>query len=596
MFVKCTKYQYKILGIAVLWSKPMSTDTNKTPEGSLPSRYDRGALLFISVLLFCVLSIIHSGYYIFRYNHSIQIPLVYLLNDPELFPNDPFANTLPHYASLLWRIVAAISNTISLELTLFILFVIEKLLLIYAAARLSRAFAPGASLAVFGGMALLAIGITPIVGSGTIVSDYMEQTAFSIPFFMLAAVAFHQFKPYQWAIWMALGALSNIMYGAYALTYFGLVFLLDGDYRREWKPWCTGFCVFLILNLPTFFLTFSAIQRKSADMLLWFHVVEKRFPHHLFPMEWPLLAYVKLAVFAALVILTAFWQRKAFPRLSKHLILWSVAAGIWIIIAFIAAYLLKIPFLLVLHPGRATDIWYLFASIGLIAIFANLVDTQKGMTAKAVSLCALITLLIFWQPQLNIILLFILCSLTAVALIARSVLATEKKEIFAAGLIISTALLVTFYSFFQRMEIEGGVTDALMVQPSGEQMEVAQWAKENTSTDAVFFVSPDWSFFRTLSMRPVFVTIKDASAVLWDRAYVSQWVERIQALGYDITEEKPGLARMKKKAAALYDTLTDEQIKALQQRYPIHYWILVEDKDTNFPIIFRTTNYKVVRL
>ncbi len=574
----------------------MSTDIDNTPANPLSHSNYRNSLFYSSILFFCLLAIFHSGYYLFRYNQSIQIPLVYLLKNPELFPNDPFAATLPYYASLLWRIVAIISNSISLELTLFILFLIEKLLLIYAAAQLCRVFAPQSSLAALSGMALLAIGITPIVGSGTVVADYMEQTAFSIPFFMLSAVAFHQLKHYQWAVWMALGALSNIMYGAYALTYFGLIFVFDKDYRCEWKKWLTGFGIFLLLNIPTFVLTLSAIKRKSADTQLWFQVVEKRFPHHLFPLEWPLLAYLKLALFTILVISIAYWQRKSFPRLSKHLIFWSIAAGIWIMFAYIVAYLFKIPFLLVLHPGRATDLWYLFASLGLLAIFANLVDTEERIIAKAIFLCAILTLLIFWQPQLNLGMLVILCAATATTLIARNILATKKNQCFASGLIITTAILVSSYTFYQRFESKSSVTEALIVTPTGEQMEVALWAKNNTSIDSQFFVSPHWSFFRTLSMRPVFVTIKDASAILWDRAYAKQWVERVQAIGYDITQEKPGLARMKKKSSTLFNKLTDQQILILKQKYPINYWVLPLEHETSFPILFRTANFKVAKL
>lgn len=572
----------------------MSSDSKKTSTQILC--FDSSMLLFFALFCFCLLSIFNSGYHIFRYNQSLQIPLVYYLNNPELYPNDPFAATLPYYASILWKIIAVISNSVSLQITLFTLFVVEKLLLIYAAARLAHVFAPQSCLATLSSMALLAIGITPIVGSGTVVADYMEHTAFSIPFFMLAAAAFHQLKHYQWAIWMALGALSNVMYAAYALTYFGLIFLLDADYRRLWKQWFSAFAIFLVLNLPTYFLALSAIKRESADNQLWFQVVEKRFPHHLFPLEWPLTAYLKLTFFALLVIIIAAWQRKVFPRLSKHLMLWSAAAAIWIFLAYVAAYLLKIPTLLVLHPGRATDIWYLFASIGLIAIFASLVDTQKGMFGKAVFLCALMTLMIFWQPRPTISLFLILSVLTAVTLLTRNMMASAKMKAFAMSMILTTALLVSFYNFALRADEKGGVVEALLVTPSSEQIELALWAEENTSIDSVFFVPPNWSNFRTLSKRPVFVTIKDASAILWDRVYVRQWVERVQALGLDITRETPGLSGIKKKSAALFVAFTDEQIRELKQRYPVDYWIVAEEKETDFPIIFRTTKYKVVRL
>ncbi len=56
-------------------------------------------LLFVSAVLF-------AGYRVYFHNQALQLPLVHLINDRSLYPNDPFAATLPYYASVLWWLVA----------------------------------------------------------------------------------------------------------------------------------------------------------------------------------------------------------------------------------------------------------------------------------------------------------------------------------------------------------------------------------------------------------------------------------------------------------------------------------------------------------
>ena len=55
-----------------------------------------------SLFLLLPLSILISGYNLYFSNQDIQIPLVMWLNDPSLFPGDPFVATLGGYSSLLW--------------------------------------------------------------------------------------------------------------------------------------------------------------------------------------------------------------------------------------------------------------------------------------------------------------------------------------------------------------------------------------------------------------------------------------------------------------------------------------------------------------
>lgn len=118
-----------------------------------------GFLLFLS----CLATV---GYRVHVANHALQLPLVDSLVDKSAYPGDYFVATLDYYGSMLWRVVALLSYAFTLEHVLFVGFLLEKLLLIFAAGRLAYSFYPGSQLAVVGSMAAFSFLINPILGGG----------------------------------------------------------------------------------------------------------------------------------------------------------------------------------------------------------------------------------------------------------------------------------------------------------------------------------------------------------------------------------------------------------------------------------------------
>jgi hypothetical protein len=134
--------------------------------------------------------------------------------------------------------------------------------------------------------------------------------------------------------------------------------------------------------------------------------------------------------------------------------------------------------------------------------------------------------------------------------------------------------------------------------PDAQMREIANWAGEATSIEDVFLVDPNWSEFRSISQRPIFVTWKDGSAILWERSYVEEWVERIEALGYNIDEPKAvGMSSaLRELLSKRYNSIDDEYVLVLSGKYPIRYWIVPIDHTSSFQVVFQTTDYKVLLL
>ncbi|HEY9706831.1 MAG TPA: hypothetical protein V6D48_01370, partial [Oculatellaceae cyanobacterium] len=331
---------------------------------------DLGQPYYIYGFILFILSFVVSGYRIYEKNQDIQIPLVHLLNNPSLYPNDPFAATLLNYPSLLWQGVAIAARVVPLEPLLFSLFLLERLLVIYTAGNLGRTLAGESKLAIMGAIAIFAMAISPILGEGTIVENYFEQTGFSIPFFLLAIASFYKSRPIPCAIWTAIGFNLNSMYGTYALTYLAAVFLLDFTYRKVWKKWLIAFGLFLVLASPTIFITISAFKASAIDNQLWLVASQVRFFHHLYPLAWKWYEFGKFAVVIISLVVLLYQNQQKMEKLFKHSAIWTGVCLLWLLYAFLAAYVFKSPSMLVMHPARGTDLWYCFAGTALVSICA----------------------------------------------------------------------------------------------------------------------------------------------------------------------------------------------------------------------------------
>jgi len=498
-------------------------------------------LVGCGVALFAA-SILMSGYKVYYHNQSLQIPLVHLLNDPSLYPNDPFAATLPYYASAVWRVVAWGSRAVGLEPLLLGLFLIERMLLLVGAARLAMALAPGSRNAPVWAMAFFAMCPTPFLGGGTISMPYFEQTGLAVAFLLLAMAAFYRGRAVEWAIWMGIALNCNSMYGAYALTYFAAAFIADPGHRREWRRWLGALLGSAVLALPSIWMTGSAYSRGAVDDRLWITAARLRVPHHLFPMTWSPVSYVKFnaVLFATLVVLWTYRTRVG--GLLRGAGVLAAVAMAWLGFAFAAAWI-ESPAMLVVQPTRATDLWYCFA---LAAIGAAL-GLRVGSGARV------------------------------------------------ALLVTLAAFLAGAGTFGMRAEQKSSVLRALYWTPGLSERQAAAWAQSHTPRDAVFLVNPNWGDFRALSKRPVFVTWKDGSALLWYRPFVTGWVERLREIGYDVSRRGIPGRRIGAQLDSLYTALTDDRVLCLSRAYGVRYWVVPAGRASRFPVVYRNRLYKVLK-
>lgn len=542
------------------------------------------------IIIFYLASILMAGYKVYYHNQALQIPLVNLLNDHSLYPHDPFAMTLPYYASIMWHAVAFGSRVLGLEPLMLILFLIEKLLLIISAAYLAQTFSPKSKLASVGAMAFFALGPLPLLGGGTIVMPYFEQTAFSMPLFMFAMALFYRSKRIWWAVLMAVAFNCTGMYGTYALTYFMAAFLLDGSYRKEWKKWIPAFLIYIIMIIPALILTESAFKIPSTDKNLWAAAALVRLPHHLFPLTWNPKYFVKFAIVLILAIIIPIMGRQKSEKLIIHSKIWALISCGWIGYAFLAAHL-KSPAMLVMHPARATDLWYCFAMTSIIALCGAAAENDKKLPAFA----AFFASVLFWYAKADFLYLLL------IAVVVFSLFKCDRfknccSSDYLAPVLAGGILIVSCCFLAYRAEAKGGILRGLVWRQPQSAQQIADWARENTSKDSVFLINLNWGMFRAVAKRPVYVTWKDGSALLWYRPFVKDWAQRLNDVGYDITKKTPPGKMISAQLDVLYDGLTDSEVNVLKSKYSLRYWVVKLGHKTSFPVVFKNQYFEVLDL
>ena len=550
----------------------MNRSMNAAPSQSLGGNRvgGRESLVFQTLgfgVVLLLASLLLTGYHVYYNNHAHQFPMVYRLVDPALFPNDPFADSLAHHPSLLWRLIAWTGQGVSLEAILLALFIVERVLLFVAVGSLAAAFVPRSPLAVVAAWAFISLSPAPFFGEGTIMRDYVEQTGLAIPCYLLAIAAFHRHRPLRAAVWFGIGFCLTSLYGIFALSYLLAAFAADSNYRRRWKSWGAAAAVALVVSLPSLVVTLATASQAQGDPSLWVAVGRVFFPYHIFPSSVFADQFFRYFLLWGVFVLVVFVHRRRFPKLFLHGAAWSLVSLGWLVFAFLAEHLEWVP-LLLLQMLRASDLWIVLASVGLIGVLATEIDPSRPGARYLYSI-ALLAGILFWRLQI----------LSVYVLLAGAVL---------SGLNLG--------SFFQRWERTGNFSRTLYDRPPAEVMEFAVWAERETALEAVFLVNPVEDRLRSVLKRSIFVTFKDAGCVFWDQEYLADFTERLQALGLDVRDERLAVywEIPIEVMNQTYANLSDPNIRLIREQYRIDYWVVEPDRPSEYPEVHRNSYFKVL--
>jgi len=551
--------------------------------------FDAGPGVSVAFFALVLCSVGVTGFSTYLSNNTMQIPVVDLKLDPSLFPDDPFGQAARNYPSFVWDLVALLARRFPLARVLFALWLIERALIIWSAGQLAGALSNRSALAITAAMSLFALGPLPLLAHGTIISSEFEQTGLSIALIMLAAAAFIERRPFRTALWLSLVALLNIMYCAFAVTYIAAALLADRELRCGWRRTAAAMLVLAPLAAAALFNALPGATAAAIDTQLWLRATRFRMFLHLYPLAWEPREFLGFGLHVVLVPAALWTLRSPASRLRNLSVGWALTALCWLALAFIAAYLLRLPLLLTAHPARALDVWCCLGSLALAAGLPR--SFEAGRTRGRLALLAFLAAAYLLVPTTGALLPVCALLIAGEGLWGR-LLKSSGTGRFAA-LLVALALAASIQAVVERRKAGGNY---LVIRPPRAISAIAEWARDNTPKDATFLVDPIWEQFRPLSQRPVFVTWKDGSTIMWNRGFVTPWTERLAELGLDIRQREDYGLHADRELHELYLALDDTRAGRLACRYGVDYWVLQSDKVTSFPVIGGTPRYKVARL
>lgn len=546
-------------------------------------RFSRSSLLLPScALLFAVASIGATGYGAFVGNHAIQIPLVHILQDPSLYPGDPFVDTLRDYPVALWRIIALLADWMPVRAILLGGFLLTRLLAVASAGILASVLAPRSRLAILCAMAFMAMAPRPVLGGGTIMPPIFEQTGLAVPIYLMAFAAFLTKWRYTFALLLAFAAYLNIMYGIFFAAYLGFLVLFNLSFFREWRRWIAPLGLLFLLTAPLAIQTLHALHPEPYDREVWLAVNLVRAKHHMDPLTFRPEQWLRMCLLLVLAGCAAAQCRKLNPPMARLAIAASFACIFWIGLGM-AARFLQSPSLLTLHSFRGTDFFYCLAGILAAALAGTRLQgqTQEPMGWILVPLaCA--TLL---QPWHGFALPALFAAVTGASLVWRSKSPAQWR--WAVPILV---LLAVLWAAFRT-----GLRDGeFLSRPDRDLEKIAEWARKETGQASAFLIHPNWNEFRILSLRPVYVAWKDGGALPWSRSYAAIWLERFESLGITLEDLRDHSDDLDNLMDRRYEHLDVAAAQAIARKAHVDYWILEKGHEVMLPTVFETNDWKAV--
>lgn len=598
--------------------QPRHLGMHEAGSGNLQN--PRWLLLLLGLIWVVTLSILSTGYRGFGWHHYAHI-LLQKLDQPNLYPNDPFADTAYSFATVYWYIVHWVGRFISIHTVLFVLFVINRVLVAYAAYRLSEAMFPNNWLAVLGGMMVVSTVPVPLVGEGDPIKRFADQTTLAFACVMFGLNAFVARRWVQSAIWVGIATSMNLMYALFGMSYLAATFLVDSRYRREWRSILSVSPIGFLLGLPGIFLVAREAARPVGNVLAVWQAAELNYPEHFFMGIYPFWTHTIVVV----LFLVALWMaRRGGSPVDRLMGAWTVVGIGWYLLAWLNPLLIHSLPLLHLHPVRGHDLWVVLVGLYWAGKAAEWIRMQTaGGTRSITAVSFVLPVVTLWSVVLppSPLRLGVVIA-TWMGMWVGSIVLYWLRRSWSPGVayaLMAVCLTGVAVGRYVRELNYFWQTDHRAVAA------IAEWARQHTSRDDVFLIplvemgcasqvvlpaqapKAPWNLLRAMAQRNVFVTWLDGSGWTYAPWYAATWIERMRALGL---HETAGLDEQNYQIGSwamlhpqnmerfreTYLRLNDARVQQLKNSYRIDYWVVPEWVDSAFPVVYRYGCWKVLQV
>jgi hypothetical protein len=616
------------------------------PENTTKKKQNR----WLPLLLFCIAAGLLATLWGYNYtagNAEEQLPFIFRAMDHSYLARDFFTNTFLQYGprTIFSEFVAFFARSIPLTAVLFLLTFIANVSIAYLSSTISSYFFPESKFSAF----LAAAGVLTLktfwLGYSNIVyRNFLEPEHLAMPLLLLGFWFILKRKYVFAAFAFGIAALFHALLGlevGWILLGLLLVDFIIQKLRKETNPFRLKSLLFafLVLGVFSFGLLYPYTLQKSIPASEFVHLVAYvRHPHHYMPSFFDAWQWVQAAVYLTgfgFVFWFSLNQSAVLRNYKRYLLLiagsivilcvgGTLFVEVWPSRLWTSAQMFRLPYIikwfsLVVLAGwvgyliekpakRESRLFGLTAGIALVTpatlafvpvadwIRKNVLPRLKHLklpawlTGNLMILIFTLALIVIFKPDLHTWALFlILFGAIWIMFLLR------WKPI---GLLISSigilALAGLFFSFASTIKppsfLKSEAPFFSLYQTSGELADVAKYAKANTPADAIFLTPPNYGEFRYMADRAIVV---DFTAYPFQDQSMQEWYQRIVDC-YGVTDIH-GFPSLDKLNQSVY-YYTDARLKVLSKKYGFDYAIVYDSTVTNYPIIFRTTELKLIHI
>lgn len=602
----------------------------------LQQRILRASKYAIPVLIIAALSLFQVPYSFGIANQCFQIPKIYQAVAPTSYPGDPLVQSLQNYYSVFFPVITALWQTlgVSLETVYLVLFVLLRIWIVIGflliACKLvrpywARVFVTVCATTTHWAFAGTFLGMDFLLGSQLTHTD----VAFAANLSGLAALLFG--LPLVATLFAGLGLYLNVLSGAHFCVFL-VVFLLF-----SWRGWprksIAAILLLLIISIPLAVRLLPAAESSGATF--WTYL-PKRFDWHFFFTVDGSVCFAVLAVALILVL-----GKRVLPPAGQRLCIVALVSIVaMVVLNLLGVYILKFKPLVVIQPLRMEKwvyvalvivlpvyLWKMFGNEDRVAgkIFLALVAGvfMMGPLVPAGLLGILLAIafltndaLPYLQPARSRVLVAILALVSVLALtpIGRGEAFGLREVLLVVfvAVIASAFVIVTLRSRWRSFALGGVVVSIALAQalwvcfdlPTGTPhwyqgcgdqafADVAEWARENTSSDTQFITPPYVEGWRCLSQRTTLVEWKDGAAMLWSDDYGPVWWHRLASVNCNVEASVPDRYEV---MTVRYQSLSPQQLARAAHSFGIDSYVVMPDSwpfSAQFPEAYANSKYRV---
>lgn len=589
--------------------RPMPESTPRRPRAAI-------AGYALAVVLIAVLSALQAPYEYGNGNQIFQIPKVLQLMNPDLFRNDALVHSLRNYPSAAYPAIAWLTETLGAELetVYFALWAFQRVALVGLVMLLASRFVEGFSGRVFVTLvactAQWAVRRTPI-GGEHLFASHMTHTELA---FLLQAGAL--------AAWLyrreiVAGALIgtavylNAMTTVHAAGFLVLLWLMADDRFSRRYLWAA---VAMIAVAAPFAVSVHQAMSGSAGAAgaterFWALLRIRRGAHYfLNPLHFA--ALTSIAVVMGLLARVS----SARPNLRRMMIAGVVYVAAMFVISYLGVHVASSKLAVLFHPLRGDKMLFLTLVLAVPIIIWQRATESEELEAGTVLLPAIAAAFMmgYTPPAVAFVVLPVLLALvlligenaTILHIDARYVslgllgglgaglLVLPDATLWAGALLLGAAagaVLLTRHSprivllailtllalgmMARSTGLAHGQFDWYRAGQDEQFAAVAQWAEQQTTTNARF-ITPTWKEgWRCLSRRTTLAQYRDLSAMHWDVGFEGPLWERLEALNGAV-HYSSDLARDLREG---YVSLDRADLASAMERFEIDYAVMPGD-------------------